>query len=78
MSKYHMLKDQKILYVEDEKDIREELVDLLSLKAKEVIEATNGQEGFDLYVKHKPDMLKVINTGDAFFQKKSQQGFFLL
>ncbi len=57
MSKYHMLKDQKILYVEDEKDIREELVDLLSLKAKEVIEATNGQEGFDLYVKHKPDII---------------------
>lgn len=57
MSKYHMLKDQRILYVEDEADIREEFVDLLSLKVKEVIEASNGKEGFELYLKEKPNLI---------------------
>ncbi|MBN2783052.1 MAG: diguanylate cyclase [Campylobacterales bacterium] len=52
-----LLKKQKILYVEDEKEIRDEMSEILEFKSKELITATNGQEGFELYNIHKPDII---------------------
>ena len=56
-TKYHMLSNQKVLYVEDDISIREELVDILSLKIKELIVGIDGQDGLELYHKHKPDLI---------------------
>ena len=49
--------DIKLLYVEDEEDIREELEDFLSFRFKEVIVAENGEEGLAKYKEHRPDIL---------------------
>lgn len=51
------LKQIKILYVEDNKDIKEEIEFFLSNKVKELYVAENGQEGLDLYEQHKPDLI---------------------
>ncbi len=51
------LKSLTILYVEDEDGIRKNIADSLSYFAKEVIEATNGQEAFELYEQRKPDII---------------------
>lgn len=49
--------DIKLLYVEDEEDIREELEDFLSFRFKEVFVAQNGEEGLAMYKEHKPDII---------------------
>lgn len=52
-----VLKELSILYVEDEKDIREPIIEFLKRRAKEIYSATNGVEGLDLYVKYSPDIV---------------------
>ncbi|WP_072680107.1 response regulator transcription factor [Arcobacter sp. LA11] len=51
------LKAVTILYAEDEVGIRKNIMKTLSYYAKEVYEASNGQEAFDLYEKNKPDII---------------------
>ena len=51
------LKTLKILYVEDEEDIRKKISNSLSYYVKEVIEAKNGKEGLSLYYELKPDII---------------------
>ena len=46
-----------VLYVEDQKDIQEEFVDILSLFVDNVILASNGQEGLEKYHEHLPDII---------------------
>ncbi len=46
-----------VLYVEDQKDILEEFVDILSLYVDRVITATNGEEGLKQYQEHLPDII---------------------
>lgn len=46
-----------ILYVEDEKYIRDELFEILSLDFKELFVASNGQEGLELYKEHRPELI---------------------
>jgi YesN/AraC family two-component response regulator len=57
VSKFEKLKQIKVLYVEDEEDIRSEIVDMLSLKVQNVYVSINGQEGYDSYLKYKPDLI---------------------
>jgi len=51
------MNDIKVLYVEDEKAVRENLGSVLSYFCSEVIVACDGQEGLEFYKKHKPDII---------------------
>lgn len=46
-----------VLYVEDQKDIRDEFVDILSLFVDETVTACDGQEGLEKYRQKKPDLI---------------------
>ena len=46
-----------VLYVEDQIDIQEEFVDILSLYVDEIHVASNGQEGLEGYQTHLPDII---------------------
>jgi DNA-binding response OmpR family regulator len=48
-----------VLYVEDEKDIRANYVNYLTRHFEKVFEAADGQEGYDKYVKYRPDIMIV-------------------
>lgn len=52
-----VLTNYSILYVEDNKEISEELVFFLEALTKNIYVAYNGQEGLDLYKKHQPDII---------------------
>ncbi|OCL82083.1 response regulator transcription factor [Arcobacter porcinus] len=51
------LKNLTILYAEDEEGIRKNIADSLSYYVKEVIEASNGEEAFNLFEMKKPDII---------------------
>ena len=46
-----------ILYAEDEEGIRKNIADSLSYYAKEIFEASNGQEAFEIYEEKQPDII---------------------
>ena len=46
-----------ILFVDDENEIRENYVAYLKTKFSTVYEARNGSSGYDVYLKHKPDII---------------------
>jgi YesN/AraC family two-component response regulator len=52
-----ILKKLSLLYVEDDKDIQEELQEVLELDFKTLYTASNGQDGLDLFKKYKPDIV---------------------
>ena len=47
----------KILCVEDEIDVRESIVGILDNEGFEVFQATNGQEGLEVFLEQKPDII---------------------
>lgn len=47
----------KIVVVEDEKDIRESLKELLEAEGYHVLEASNGKEGFEVIMAEQPDLV---------------------
>lgn len=51
------LKTLRVLYVEDEEEIRVNIADTLSFYVKEVIQANDGKEGLKLYKERKPDVI---------------------
>ena len=51
------LQNLTLLYAEDEEGIRKNIADSLSYYVKEVIEASNGAEAFELYEQKKPDII---------------------
>jgi DNA-binding response OmpR family regulator len=51
------LKSLTVLYAEDEENIRKNIADTLRYYVKEIIEAKNGKEAYELYCAHKPDLL---------------------
>ena len=52
-----MNKEPLILYVEDEKDIRHEMSEILSLDFANIIIAENGQDGLKMYKEHNPELV---------------------
>lgn len=52
-----MKSDLILLYVEDEKSIREEMLDILELDFNTVHVAINGQEGLSMYKEFHPDII---------------------
>jgi len=51
------LKNYTVLCVEDEEGIRKRLVNTLSYYFDEVYEASNGEDGYDLYREYKPTLI---------------------
>ena len=47
----------KVLVIDDEKDLREDIVDELKDGGYEAIEAENGREGLRAILKHNPDLI---------------------
>lgn len=47
----------RILYVEDDQDIREEIGQFLEMEAQEVLYAANGKEGLKVFKEHAPDII---------------------
>ena len=47
----------RVLYVEDEEDIREELEEFLEFRVKNIYVATDGEEGLKAYKEYKPDIV---------------------
>lgn len=47
----------KVLCVEDEQDIRENMVEILRDEGFEVVDAANGKQGFEVFLQHKPDIV---------------------
>lgn len=52
-----LFENLKVLYVDDEKEIRELMQNVLSLEVKEVITAEDGEEAYGLYKEKKPDVI---------------------
>ncbi len=52
-----MISNYKVLYAEDEKEIRKVYVDIFKNYFKEVIEASNGSEAYKKYIEYNPDLL---------------------
>jgi len=52
-----MLKDLRVLYVEDDADISEEILFFLKNRVKELYFAKDGIEGLELFKKHQPDIV---------------------
>lgn len=50
-------KNYRVLCVEDEDGIRKRLVNTLNYYFKEVYEASNGEDGYDIYLENKPDIV---------------------
>lgn len=50
-------KTYSILCVEDEDGIRKRIVNSLKYYFDDVLEASNGEEGYDLYTEYKPDII---------------------
>ncbi len=57
MKKYKRLKELTVLYVEDELDILEEIIDILNIKIGTLYTASNGQEGLDIYNRQDIDII---------------------
>ena len=47
----------KLLYIEDDKDIQSIYVDILQEYVETVYCANDGEEGYELYLEHKPDII---------------------
>ena len=52
-----ILKKYRLLYVEDNPEISEEIVFFLEPLVKELYVAYDGEEGLALYKEHKPDLI---------------------
>ena len=55
--KLEQLKKYTILCVEDEDGIRKRLVNTLKYYFDDVLESSNGEDGYDLYQEYKPDII---------------------
>ena len=57
MNADEMLRNLKILYVEDDDEAREELIDVLKRRVGRVFACENGVRGLELYNDFKPDII---------------------
>lgn len=51
------IKEITLLYVEDQEETREELVEFFKRKVKKLYVAKDGQEGLEKYKAHRPDLV---------------------
>ncbi len=52
-----MDKKYKLLYIEDEEDIRKDYLEYFSIYADTIYEASDGIDGWEKYIKYKPDII---------------------
>jgi DNA-binding response OmpR family regulator len=74
------LQNYTVLCVEDEQGIRKRVVNTLKYYFKDVLEASNAQDGYDLYVEYKPDIIlsdieMPNNNGISMVKKIRQKDF---
>jgi PAS domain S-box-containing protein len=55
--KYDLLKKFSVLYVEDEKEVQEQVIRFLSRRVMTLYSAFNGQEGLEKFKKYNPDIV---------------------
>ena len=71
------LQNLTLLYAEDELGIRENIADSLRYYVKEVYEANDGKEGYDLYLEKTPDIIltdiRMPNVNGIEFIKKIRE-----
>ncbi|MAD41023.1 MAG: DNA-binding response regulator [Arcobacter sp.] len=71
------LQNLTLLYAEDEVGIRENIADSLRYYVKEVYEANDGEEGYNLYLEKTPDIIltdiRMPNVNGIEFIKKVRQ-----
>ncbi len=71
------LQNLTLLYAEDEVGIRENIADSLRYYVKEVYEANDGEEGYNLYLEKTPDIIltdiRMPNVNGIDFIKKVRQ-----
>ncbi|MGB5867506.1 MAG: response regulator transcription factor [Arcobacteraceae bacterium] len=53
------MKKYKLLYAEDDENIRKRYLSILGNYFQEICEASNGKEAYEIYLKEKPDLLIV-------------------
>jgi YesN/AraC family two-component response regulator len=51
------LKDVTVLYVEDEEEVRNAIAKALRRRVGDIVTASNGKEGLELFTKDKPDIV---------------------
>lgn len=51
------LKTLTVLYVEDEPDVQNALASIIRRRSKDLVLASNGQEGYEAYLEHTPDLI---------------------
>ncbi len=73
-----MTKNNKILCVEDEKDLRENMTTILENEGYEVIQAENGLNAYNEFIKNKPDIILCdinmpVMDGREFLDKLSNE-----
>ena len=52
-----MFQDKTILYIDDDSSTRDTIQDILKEKFKDTFIAKDGEEGFDMFLKLKPDLI---------------------
>ena len=52
-----MFKDKTVLYIDDDSITRDTIQDTLKEKFKDVFIAKDGEEGFDMFLQLKPDLI---------------------
>lgn len=57
MSEENILASTVLVYAEDEDEIRGQVTTFLKRRVKEIYQACNGEEGFELVKKHDPDVV---------------------
>lgn len=57
MEQIEILKTLRVVYVEDNDDVRENIIIMLKRRFKEVMAACNGKEGLELVLQHNPDIV---------------------
>ena len=58
---YKLLKTFTVLYVEDEKNLQNDIYENISPFVKEIITAKDGVEGLNLYIKHRENITLIIS-----------------
>lgn len=73
----NQFKNYTILCVEDEDGIRKRVVNTLKYYFKDVLEASNAEEGYELYLEYKPDIIlsdiEMPNKNGIYMVKKIRE-----
>ena len=67
-----MFKTITALYVEDEADLREIVLNIANMIFKKVYVGVNGEDGLDLFMEHKDEIERAKKIVNAFIEAEKQ------